>query len=196
MEAGEREAGKMKKPITFDARITKARKPHKCYACECDIPTGQVYIAYPGTSYEGKFQTVHLCIECSFLLTQKDGADARTIEQGNFTEQRIPNCLRKKRNEFRRDPKGALDAVGLLNVGEPVPPKRCQQIVVKASELDRRIFHVPESRYKVEQFVKGATLALKAGVMGEVRSAVIKGAWSTDGSGFGCNKRQVAVLVA
>lgn len=182
--------------ITFDARITKARKAHKCFACLRDIAKGEVYIGYPGTNSEGKFQTVHLCIECSFLLTQKDGTNAHNIEFGNFTEQRIPNCLRKKRNEFRKDPKAALDAAGLLLTNtEPEQIKQCNQIVVKASELDRRIFHLPESRYKVEQFIKGATLALKAGVNGKSRNAVIKGAWSTDGSGFGCNKRQVAVLV-
>jgi hypothetical protein len=76
------------------------------------------------------------------------------------------------------------------------PPKPCNQLVVKASELDRRIFHLPESRYKVEQFTKGANLIVKAGVNGKSRTAVIKGVWSTSGEAFGCNKRQVAVLVA
>ena len=78
----------------------------------------------------------------------------------------------------------------------PEPPKQCQQIVVKASEFDRRIFHLPESRYKVEQFAKGANITVKAGVNGKSRSAVIKGAWSVNGDGFGCAKRQVAILVA
>lgn len=182
--------------ITFDARIVRARKQHKCWACGTDIPAGQVYIAYPGTNNEGSFQTTHLCILCSYLLTQKDGANANNIRQGEFSERLLPNCLRKKRTEFLRDPKAALDAAGLLLTNtEPAQIKQCQQIVVKASELDRRIFHLPESRYKVEQFVKGATLTLKAGVMGEVRNVVIKGAWSTSGETFGCNKRQVAVLV-
>jgi hypothetical protein len=76
------------------------------------------------------------------------------------------------------------------------PPKMCQQIVVKTSEFNRRIFHLPESRFKTEQFPKGASLTVKAGVAGESRNARILGAWSTDGSGFGCSKRQVAVLVA
>lgn len=183
--------------ITFDARIVRARKQHKCWACSTDIPVGQVYIAYPGTNNEGQFQTTHLCILCSYLLTQKDGANAHNIRQNEFCERLLPNCLRKKRTEFLRDPKAALDAAGLLLTNtEPAQIKPCQQIVIKASELDRRIFHLPESRYKVEQFPKGGSVTIKAGVTGTSRTATIKGAWSVDGSGFGCNKRQIAVLVA
>ena len=182
--------------IVFDPKITTARKQHKCFACCATIPKGEIYIGYPGTNNEGKFQTTHLCIECSYLLTQKTGANAHNIRLGEFSERLLPNCLRKKRDAFRLDPRKVLENSGLMETRQPEPPKPCNQIVVKTSEFDRRIFHLPESRYKVEQFPKGGSVTIKAGVNGKSRTAVIKGAWSVDGSGFGCNKRQVAVLVA
>ena len=181
--------------LVFDPKITTARKPHKCWACGVAIPKGQVYIGYPGTNNEGKFQTTHLCIECSYLLTQKDGANAHNIRQGEFSDRLLPNCLRKKRAEFRKDPRRAIEAM-LQVTCEPEPPRQCNQIVVKTAEFDRRIFHLPESRYKAEQFTKGASLIVKAGVNGKARTARIIMACSTTGEAFGCNKRQVAVLVA
>ena len=183
-------------PLTFDARPVVARKPHKCWACGIVIPVGLKYIAYSGKDNSGKFRTLHLCIECSFLLTQKTGANANSIRQGEFCERLLPNCLRKKRAEFRRDARAAVTAAGLLESSNPSMPKPCRQIVVKASEFNRRIFHLPESRYKVEQFGKSEQLIIRAGVDGESRTARIVGAWSTSGEAFGCKKRQVAVLVA
>jgi hypothetical protein len=96
---------------------------------------------------------------------------------------------------FRDDPIKAIEAM-LQVTCEPEPPKPCSQIVVKVSEFDRRIFHLPESRYKVEQFAKGASLTIKAGVNGKSRTAQILMARSTTGEAFGCTKRQIAVLVA
>lgn len=187
----------MSEPLTFDARPVKARKVHKCWACLRTIPIGEVYVCYPGKNSAGEFQSTRLCYECSFLLTQKTGAVANTIQQGNFSERLIPNFLRKIRNEFRRDPKKLIEEAGLLiDKMEKAEPKPCHQIVVKASEFKRRIFHLPESRYKAEQFFKGAKLTIKAGVNGQSRTAKVMGAWSTTGEAFGCSKRQVAVLVA
>lgn len=36
-------------------------------------------------------------------------ADTTTFKLGNFTEQNIPNCLRKIRNEYRKDPQKAWE---------------------------------------------------------------------------------------
>ena len=182
--------------IDFDARITKARKQHNCLACERPISKGEIHIVYPGKNSEGKFMSTRLCIECSFLITQKTGANARSIRPGEFTDILLPNCLRKKRTEFRRDPRGAIIAAGLPETPPVHPPKLCRHIVVKASEFRRKIFHLPESRYKVEQFGKSEQLIIRAGVNGRKREATIKGAWSTSGKAFGCKKRQVAILVA
>lgn len=181
-------------PVDFNARITKARKEHKCFACGDKIVKGQVYIGYPGKSNTGVFQTTHLCIICSYLLTQKTGANAHNVRMGEFSERLLPNCLRKKRAEFLRDPKKAIESAGLTKTKATPAQKKCQQIVVKTSEFDRRIFHLPESRYKVAQFAKGAELTVKAGVNGKSRTAVIKGAWSVNGEAFGCTKRQIAIL--
>lgn len=182
--------------ITFDARVVNARKQYKCWACNSDIVSGQKHVAYPGKHNNGKFTTTRLCIECTYLLTQKTGANAFNIRKGEFTDILIPNCLRKKRKEFRNDPKAAVEAAGLLKDKPAEPVKPVSQIVVKTSEFSRRIFHLPESRYKAEQFIKGATLTIKAGVNGKSRSASIIMACSTTGEAFGCSKRQVAVLVA
>jgi hypothetical protein len=183
-------------PLNFDARIVKARKQHQCWACDRAIAEGEVHIAYPGKNSEGKFMTTRLCVECSYLLTQKTGANAHNIRQGEFSEMLLPNCLRKKRTEFRKDPKAAITAAGLTEVKPPAPPRPVQQIIVKACEFNRRIFHMPEGRYKVEQFPKGQQLTVKAGVKGKSRAVTIKGAWSTSGKPFGCKERQVAILVA
>lgn len=183
--------------LVFDPKVVTARKNHKCWACLCETPKGMMYVSYPGKNEAGEFQSTKLCHECSVLLTKKTGATAFTIRQGEFSERLIPNFLRKIRNEFRKAPMKMLQEIAEKANSMPVaPPKPCGQIVVKQSEFNRRIFHLPESRYKVEQFSKGAILTVKAGVVGESRNARIMGAWSTDGSGFGCNKRQVAVLVA
>jgi hypothetical protein len=183
--------------LVFDPKVLTARKNHKCWACLCEIPKGMMYVSYPGKNSAGEFQSTKLCHECSVLLTKKTGATALTIRQGEFSERLIPNFLRKVRNEFRKEPMKMLKEIAEKADSMPVtPPKMCQQIVVKTSEFNRRIFHLPESRFKTEQFPKGASLTVKAGVAGESRNARILGAWSTDGSGFGCSKRQVAVLVA
>lgn len=182
--------------VVFDARVVKARKEYPCHACERTISVGDRHIVYPGKDSSGTFGTTRLCIECSFLLTQKTGANAFSIRQGEFTDILIPNCLRKKRTEFRKAPKATVEAAGLLKDKPAQPAKPCRLIVVKTSEFARRIFHLPESRYKAEQFQKGETLTIRAGVNGKSRSARIVMACSTKGEAFGCNKRQVAVLVA
>lgn len=182
---------------TFDPKVTVARKQHECWGCLCVIHKGDVYINYPGENDAGEFQSTKLCHECSYLLTQKTGATAHSIAKGNFSERLIPNFLRKKRNEYRLNPKAVLKASGLLDLKtDPEPLRPCSQIVVKAIELERKIFHLPESRWKVEQFPKGGSVTIKAGVNGKARTATIKGAWSTTGEAFGCSKRQVAILVA
>jgi hypothetical protein len=182
--------------VSFDPRAVVARKPHECFACTAKIPKGQHYVACPSKDDADKFQTIHLCIECAYLLRHKTGEKPNSLSQGCFTERKIPNCLRKLRTEFRKGPAKAIQAMLQASCFEPIPPKPCNQIVVKTSEFDRRIFHLPESRYKVEQFAKGASLTIKAGVNGKSRTAQILMARSTTGEAFGCTKRQIAVLVA
>ena len=63
--------------VSFDPRPVVARKPHKCFACTVEIPKGYQYLACPSKSEDGKFQTVHLCIECAYLLRYKTGEIGR-----------------------------------------------------------------------------------------------------------------------
>lgn len=185
-----------KKHIAFDSRVTRAAKTHLCYTCERPLKKGTVHIVYPATDENYNFISYRLCIECSFLVSQKDGINRNSIKKGGFTDILIPNRLRKKRAEFRANPRAAIIAAGLPETPPVHPPQPCNSIVVKVSEFQRKIFHLPESRYKAGQFSKGNTLTIRAGVNGQKRETTIKGAWSTSGKMFGTKKRQVAVLVA
>jgi hypothetical protein len=185
----------MKSGDAFNARVVfSARKQHECFTCRKVIPVGSMYIAYPGKNHEGTFCTTHLCCECTFLLTQNNGPFRDTIRKDCFTEQLIPNCLRKKRAEYRKNPRQAILSAGLTR-SNPENVKPISLVIVKGAEIDRRIFHFPEPRYRTAHFVKGALLTLRAGVTGRSRDVRIVGSWSTTGEMFGCRRRQVAILV-
>lgn len=171
-----------------------ASKPCKCFACGFTIPKGNQYIVCPSREPDGSTGTVDLCIECAYLLRYKTGDKAHSIKAGCFTEQRIPNCLRKLRALFRADPIKAIEAMMKADCPEE-PVKPCTQIVVNSTEFRRKVFHFPEGQYKVEQFTKGTSITIKSG-SNRIRTAVVKGVWSTDGSSFGCLKRQIALLVS
>ena len=128
--------------MDFEARcVESARKKHICFACLGEIPVGGTYIVYPCAGEDGHFKSVKFCPVCGYLLTQKDGANARTIREGEFSETLIPNCLRKKRNAFLRDHETALREAGMDN---PAPtaavPRRIGRIVVSREVFRRRVF--------------------------------------------------------
>ena len=182
--------------FVFDAKPVKAKKQHQCMACLLKIVPGETYISYPAKFSDGKMTTRRLCIECTYLMTRKDGKNAFTIREGEFSERLIPNCLRKKRNEYRKDPKGTLKAAGFDKPPAPREVRKVERIIVKTAEFDRRIFHLPEGKFQAEQFSQGGELTIKAGVNGKSRTAKIVMAKSTSGEAFGCSTRQVAVLTA
>lgn len=177
----------------FSTRVCVAKKQYTCWTCRRAIQPGKRYAASAGTNHSGEFTYIRMCIECLFLMTQKTGPEAETVAPGCFTEQKIPNFLRKLRTEYRCDPAATVKRYKLLEVPPEAPAVR-KQIIVKASEFERRIFHAPESRFKKEQFPAGGELTIRAGVTGKSRKATIIGVWSVDGSGFGCSSRQVALL--
>jgi hypothetical protein len=75
--------------------------------CLREMPAGSIYITLPHKSdVDGKFEDIKLCPECGYVMKH---ADTTTFKLGNFTEQNIPNKLRKIRNEYRKDPIGAWD---------------------------------------------------------------------------------------
>ena len=91
----------------FDPRVLKARKEHQCMTCLLPIVPHEVYIMYPAKLGKGKFTYRRLCVECSYLLTQKS-AGREEFRRGEFSERLIPNCLRKRRTEFRKNPEAAI----------------------------------------------------------------------------------------
>jgi hypothetical protein len=71
------------------------------------MPKGSIYITVPHKDEtSGRFEEIKLCPECGYVMKH---ADTTTFKLGNFTETNIPNCLRKIRAEYRRDPIGAWE---------------------------------------------------------------------------------------
>ena len=80
--------------------VISSRKVHKCSMCLEMIPKGSIYFKY-AFSGKGEIETLKLCCICAFLITQTpDGK----VKKGGFSERMIPNCLRKKRSEFIKNP--------------------------------------------------------------------------------------------
>lgn len=94
--------------MIFDTKvITKSRKAHTCTMCYADIPQGMPYILAPHKGEDG-FTNIKMCLECAYIMKH---ADINTFKFGNFTEQNIPNKLRKVRNEYRKNPIEAWDRI-------------------------------------------------------------------------------------
>ena len=94
--------------MTFDTKVVMAaKKEHTCMFCLSAIKKGTPYVSAPHTDDITKeFTTIKLCPECAYIVKK---ADRKTFKKGNFTETNIPNCLRKLRNEYRKDPGKAWD---------------------------------------------------------------------------------------
>ena len=89
--------------MTFNTKIIQnSQKDHKCVFCERTMPKGSMYVSAPHKSDEdGTFQDLKFCAECAYIIRN---ADCRNFKHGNFTEQNIPNCLRKIRDQYRKNP--------------------------------------------------------------------------------------------
>lgn len=89
--------------MIFDSKvILKSRKAYHCMMCFRIIPKGSIYITVPHKDEtDGRFEEIKLCSECGYVMKH---ADTTSFKLGNFTEVNIPNCLRKIRNEYRKDP--------------------------------------------------------------------------------------------
>ena len=87
--------------------ILQSRKAHQCLMCLREMPAGSIYITVPHKDEtSGRFEEIKLCPECGYVMKH---ADTTTFKLGNFTEQNIPNCLRKIRNEYRKNPQKAWE---------------------------------------------------------------------------------------
>lgn len=94
--------------MIFDSKvILQSRKAHHCMMCFRIMPKGSIYITVPHKDEAtGRFEEIKLCPECGYVMKH---ADTTTFKLGNFTETNIPNCLRKIRNEYRKDPQKAWE---------------------------------------------------------------------------------------
>lgn len=93
--------------MTFDTKVIgKSAKAHKCVFCLRVIPKGSSYISAPHKGEDGSFEDLKMCLECAYIIHK---ADTQSFKPGNFTDVNIPNCLRKIRNEYRKDPTKAWD---------------------------------------------------------------------------------------
>ena len=182
--------------MDFEARcVESARKEHVCFACRVKIPVGGTYIVYPCAGSDGRFRNIKFCPICGYLLTQKDGANAQTIREGEFSETLIPNCLRKKRNAFLRDHETAIREAGLDNPASAASaPRRIARIVVSREVFRRRVFFLRRKKMTPEQFPKGEEIVIQAGVAGETRTATVLGAWIINGKGIGRRGKFIAIL--
>jgi len=48
----------------YHEQIVKARKPHQCYECNCEIKQGEKYERVTG-KWEGEFNVYEFCLICS-----------------------------------------------------------------------------------------------------------------------------------
>jgi hypothetical protein len=125
----------------------------------------------------------------------KTGERRQEITTGEFTELRIPNFLRKKRAEFRKNPAQAIRDYKLTEIERREEFKPLSRLVVKASEFERRIHTIPAGKFNCSHFPAGGEVFICAGVSGDKRAARIKGAWEVDGAGFGLKGKKIAILL-
>ena len=181
--------------MDFEARcVENARKKHVCFACQGEIPIGGTYIVYPCAGDDGHFKSVKFCPICGYLLTQKNGANARTIREGEFSEKLIPNCLRKRRNAFLRDYETALREAGMDNPAPTAAPRCIGRIVVARAVFRRKIFFLRRKKMTPEQFTPGEKIVIQAGVAGRTRKTTVRGAWIINGKGIGRRGKFIALL--
>ena len=93
--------------MTFATKtIANSAKEHECVFCLRTMPKGSAYVSAPHKSEDGAFTDLKMCLECAYVIRK---AEQQTFKHGNFTEQNIPNRLRKIRNEYRKDPMKAWE---------------------------------------------------------------------------------------
>lgn len=177
-----------------DAQSKQAMKGHTCLCCERTIhPTEQ----YTEVKYieNKKFSTLKLCLVCSFLQTLKEGPNQGKIVPGEFTERKIPGCLRRVKQEFYDNMLACMKKYG-KDVEPEKKPKPIKTVVVKASIFNNKIIHVPVTKnYSLDRFIVGSEITLSAGVNGQKRIATIKTVKEVDGESFGKPGKCIALFL-
>ena len=178
-----------------DAQSKQAIKGHTCLCCERTIhPTEQ----YTEVKYieNKKFSTLKLCLVCSFLQTLKEGPNQGKIVPGEFTERKIPGCLRRVKQEFYDNMLACMKKYGKDVEPEKKPKEPIKTVVVKASIFNNKIIHVPVTKqYTLDRFIVGSEITLSAGVKGPQKKVTIKSVSEVDGESFGREGKCLAILL-
>lgn len=188
----------------FKARVVRAvRKGRICYGCGRMIEVGRVAIVQPLFSEAGKMVSESLCMECGYLLHEMLNSGRSSLKEHGFSERKIPNVLRKKRDEFRQDPESAMCKAGLLSSGSggaDAAAPEIKPLVVSGEAYRRRIHLFPRKKYPLESFRNGETFVLRHGVGGESRVVEIQKAWKISAKSasemFGKRGGHIVVLEA
>lgn len=179
-----------------EATLRTAYKGHTCVCCERIIHPTEQYTVCCYKTTDGKIGNYPICLCCAFLQTLKEGINQNTIVPGEFTEKKMPNCLRKVKKEFYEDFMACMKKYGKDIPPEPIEPKPIKKIIVKASQFGNNLIHVPVTKqYTLDRFKVGQEIVLSAGVNGQTRTATIKNVKQVDGKVFGRNGDCIALVL-
>lgn len=176
----------------------QAQKRHICFCCEQHINPTELYNSIFGKANDGKAKNLAICLCCSFLQTIKEGAKKHTIVPGEFTEKKIPSCLRKVQKAFYEDFAACIKQYGKKDdiSAEQIEPKTIKKIVVKASQIGNNLINIPVTKqYTLDRFKVGQEIVLSAGVNGQTRTATIKQIKQVDGKSFGRSCDCIALVL-
>jgi hypothetical protein len=178
----------------IDCKTENATKGHICECCDRVIHPTEQYVIVTG-KVDKKIYNKTICFCCSFLSSLKEGPNKGVIIPGEYTEKKIPNRLRKIREEFYQDMPGCLNKYKQYLPEEPSGSK-LKRVVVSADQFNRTIINVPSNRFnKLEDFFAGQEIMLSAGVKGPQKKVTIKSVSEVDGKSFCRDGKCLAILL-
>jgi hypothetical protein len=178
----------------MEGKLVHAKNDYLCTACEKVIEKDQPYISQSGACSDGTFATYKVCFECGFLITQKTGERRNRVSPGEMTEKKIPNFLRKLRDEYRKDPQGTcLKYWKEYNEQVEKEGKIFRKTLRVSREMyNRKIINVP-LKTSLKELKEGQELKLIKGFNEEDKIVKIKKICFTRGQNFTNCKAQKAV---
>lgn len=178
----------------IDCKTENATKGHFCECCDRVIHPTEQYVIVTG-EVDKKIYNKTICFCCSFLSSLKEGPNKGVIIPGEYTEKKIPNRLRKIKEEFYQDMVGCLNKYKQYLPEEPSGSK-LKKVVVSADQFNRTIINVPSNRFnKLEDFLAGQEIMLSVGVRGPQKKVTIKSVNEVDGKSFGREGKCLAILL-
>lgn len=174
--------------------VSKTRKDYTCFGCGEHIPAGSICTVLP-VKDEKKIISLHFCLPCFFCYSMMDRDHRNGLTEMMFSDQKIPNFLRKLRKEFIADMAGTIKKynLGQRECDQPKPEEK--NIMLTGAEINRRILHLRSTKYPVSAFQPGETLHLRAGVRGKRRTVVVQMVRQTTGKGIGKRGKFTGLLV-